>query len=415
MPPEILSTPEFERLLALHDEADLEYTSSPDTPLMRLLTTIDRGQLSQLITEQHCQPGEVICWEGDTGDAMYLIRSGRVMILKGDLASPTMLGYRGPGETLGEMALLEGQPRSATNIARDDVRLLRISREAFHAWLSSSPAVGMSIMATLSSRLRSADNVRTASQQGKQKLVQQVNQLKDEKEQLLEIQRLQQETSDLIVHDLRNPLGVIYGSINMLELVLPEDTYHENRELLDLALSACERMQRLVDSLLDVAKFTTGEMPMVLTDVELAPILAENAHRQSVVASNRGVVLEVVVPDDLPRVPVDAEKLDRVLTNLLDNALKYAPDNSQITIAADLDTDHVIVSITDQGPGIPADQRQRIFDRFAQVDDEKPRRRGFGLGLTFCKLTVEAHGGTIWVEPGPEGIGSCFSFTLPLH
>jgi signal transduction histidine kinase len=276
--------------------------------------------------------------------------------------------------------------------------------------------VGITLMATLSSRLRKSDNVRTASQQGKQQLVQQVNQLKDENEQLLELQRLRQETSDLIVHDLRNPLGVIYGSINMLELMLPEGIYQENQELLDLASAACERMQRLVDSLLDVAKFTTGEMPMVVSEIQLEPLLEENVRRQSVVAHTRGVELVIDIREELPLVLVDTEKMERVLTNLLDNALKYSPDGSQITIAAELDQNHIIVSIIDQGPGIPADQRNRIFDRFAQVsDNESPRRRGFGLGLTFCKLTIEAHGGAIWVEPGPDGKGSRFAFTLPLQ
>jgi NtrC-family two-component system sensor histidine kinase KinB len=190
--------------------------------------------------------------------------------------------------------------------------------------------------------------------------------------------------------------------------------YRDNRELLDLATSACERMQRLVDSLLDVAKFETGEMPLALTTANLGPILEENAYRQSITANKRGVMIVTAIPGDLPVVLVDTEKLERVLVNLLDNALKYAPEGSQITVAAEVASDAIVISITDQGPGIPPDQRQRIFERFAQVADaEQPRRRGFGLGLTFCKLTIEAHGGTIWVEPGPGDKGSCFAFTLP--
>jgi signal transduction histidine kinase len=415
MSPEILSPQELERLLKLHADSKPEFVPISDMPLVRLLSNIDREELSRLMTEQHCRPGEILFWEGDRGDAMYLIRSGRVIVLKGDLASPTVIGFRGAGEIIGEMALLEGHPRSATNIALDEIRLLRISREAFQTWLSSSPAVGLSIMATLSARLRSSDDVRTATEQGGRRLVQQVSRLQDEKEQLLELQRVRQETSDLIVHDLRNPLGVIYGSLNMLEMVLPEDAYRDNRELLDLATSACERMQRLIDSLLDVAKFETGEMPLALTTAYLGPILEESAHRQSITASKREVRIVTTMPDDLPPVLIDTEKPDRILVNLLDNALKYAPDGSQITVAAEEEPDAIVVSVTDQGPGIPPDQRQRIFERFAQVSDvEQPRRRGFGLGLTFCKLSVEAHGGEIWVTSGPDNLGSCFAFSLPL-
>ncbi len=413
MHPEILSPQQLDDLLTCYAHSRPEGTPD-DTPLMRLLATIDRDQLSQIMTEQRCQPGEVICWEGDSGDAMYLIRSGRVLVFKDNLDAPTIIGERGPGEILGEMALLEGQPRSATAVAVDETRLLRIAREGFHTWLSSSPAVGMSIMATLSARLRTSDSVRTATERDERHLVQQVSRLQGEKEQLLDLQRLRQETSDLIVHDLRNPLGVISGVLNMLDMLLPEDVVQDNRELLELASSACERMRRLVDSLLDVARFESGEMSLALADVSIGALLMENARRESVLAARRGITLDVVLADDLPTLTADVEKLDRVLANLLDNALKYSPDGGRITLAADAGPEAVVVRVIDEGPGIPADQRERIFERFAQVTGtDRPRRPGFGLGLTFCKLAVEAHGGRIWVEPGPGERGSCFAFALP--
>lgn len=417
MTSDILSPAELEHLLSLDTSTDPSLAEPVDSPLVRLLANIDRTQLSQLMTERQCVPGEVLCWEGDVGDAMYLIRAGRIVVLKGSLESPTILAYRGPGEVIGEMALLEGQPRSATNIALDNARLLSLSREMFQEWLTSSPSVGIAIMATLSARLRTSDDVRTSAIQVRKRLTQQVTQLEDEKEQLLELQRVRQETSDLVVHDLRNPLGVISGSLSMLELVLPEDVYQDNAELLDLAVTACGRMQRLVDSLLDVAKFSTGEMPLELTNVNFGVLLDNVAHHQSVTAVRQNVVIETSVADDLPLVLVDQEKMERVLINLMDNALKYSPDDGHITLAAQVEhvRGELIISVTDEGPGIPEDQRTRIFERFAQVSDtERPRRRGFGLGLTFCQLTVQAHGGEIWVEPGPNGAGSRFAFTLPL-
>ncbi|OQA14110.1 MAG: Adaptive-response sensory-kinase SasA [Chloroflexi bacterium ADurb.Bin360] len=100
----------------------------------------------------------------------------------------------------------------------------------------------------------------------------------------------------------------------------------------------------------------------------------------------------------------------------MDNAIKYTPQGGDICVAAVLGTSQVQVSMTDTGPGIPEPERQRIFERFAQVQsDSAARRRGFGLGLAFCKLAIEAHGGVIWVEPGPGGVGSRFTFTLPLN
>jgi NtrC-family two-component system sensor histidine kinase KinB len=258
--------------------------------------------------------------------------------------------------------------------------------------------------------------VRASALEGGRQLIQQVSRLQTEKEQLLELQRVRQETSDLVVHDLRNPLGTIYGALSMFEMVLPEDILRDNRELVDLANAACERMRRLVDSLLDVAKLETGEMLITLKTADLRPVLEDAAHRQALATRMRGIEIEVAAPDDLPPVLIDAEKIERVLANLLDNAIKYSPDDEAITLAAEVDDDQqqLVVSVTDHGPGIPVEERERVFERFAQVAGQKPMRRGFGLGLTFCRLAVEGHGGHIWIEGGPDGRGSRFVFTLPL-
>jgi signal transduction histidine kinase len=412
---EILTPEELNRLLDMQSPYVEElFAPVPDSPLLRLLASIDRNTLNQLMTENYFEPGEIVCYEGERGDALFLIRSGRVIVVKGSLEAPTILAYRGPGDIIGEMALLENQPRSATNIALDNVRLFQINRDSFQQWVSSNPEIGMTIMATLSARLREADDVRASAVQGGRQLIQQVSRLQTEKEQLLELQRVRQETSDLVVHDLRNPLGTIYGALNMMEMVLPEEVLHDNRELLDLASAACARMQRLVDTLLDVAKLETGEVPITTSLADLRPILLEATRRQSLATRTRGIKVEVVASADLPPVLIDTEKIERVLANLLDNAIKYTPDAESILIAAEARNNQIVVSVTDSGPGIPVEERERIFERFAQIPGQTPTRRGFGLGLTFCRLAVEGHGGHIWVEPGLDGHGSTFIFTLPL-
>ena len=415
MRPRRLSDEALERILA-HSRSEVGFPpSDQQNTLMRLLLTVDRQLLSRLLVEQRYERGEVLFWEGERGDAMYLIRAGRVVVLKGDPEKPAVLGYRGPGEIIGEMALLEGQTRSATNVALSDLRLLRIDRDGFRELIRANPDISLSMMSMLSARLRVADTIRTSALEGGERLRAQVSRLMTEKEQLLELERVRKETSDLIVHDLRNPLGIIYGAINMLEMVLPEDVLAENRELIDLATSACERMQRLVDSLLDVAKLETGEMSIDLRHADLQPIIEDVVQLQSVSARPHNVTIRTEIADDLPPLLMDVEKIERVLSNLLDNALKYSPPESTITVRAERTPKAVVVSVIDQGPGIPEEQRERIFERFAQVEGSKPARRGFGLGLTFCRLTVEAHGGEIWAEEGPDGVGSRFVFTLPLE
>jgi signal transduction histidine kinase len=344
---------------------------------------------------------------------MYMIWAGRVAVVKGGLDAPTIIGYRGPGVLIGEMALLEHQPRSATVIAIEPLRLLGLKRDKFQQIIANMPQVGLSIMEMLSARLRRSDEARSIGEVSEKRLVSQVTTLESEKQRLEELQRLRQETSDLIVHDLRNPLGTILASVQMLEMTLPEDVLQDNRELLGIAKSGCERLRRLVDTLLEVSRMESGESQMILSEFDLVTMLADVTGRVSIL-DRKGIDLQVRASAGRLTVAADRDKIERVLTNLLDNALKHTPEKGRIITAAETQGDEVYASITDSGPGIPAEERERIFERFAQVAGEKRQRRGFGLGLTYCRLAVEAHGGRIWVEPGEGGVGSRFVFTLPL-
>jgi signal transduction histidine kinase len=416
MSSQVLSTQELDRLLELYPAWMDPSNKSAGAALIQILASIDRDALAQMMTEERFSKGEIVFHEGKPGDSMYLIWAGQVAVVKGSLHEPTILGYRGPGEIIGEMSLLEDEPRSASVVALENLRLLRISRESFQQWTEATPAIGLTLMASLSSRLREADNIRDANAWSERQLVQQVTDLETERRHLLELQRVREETSNLIVHDLRNPLGTIYGVLSMLEMVLPEDVKAENRELLTLANSASARMQRLVDSLLDVAKLETGEVVLKFAEADLRSLLKEAGLREGLAVTTQKIHLTYHFPDDLPLIFMDVDKIDRVIANLLDNAIKYTPSGGSIAIEVAVDRDVVAVSITDSGPGIPKAERERIFERFAQVaGQESPVRRGFGLGLTFCRLAVEAHGGQIWVQAGPNDHGSQFVFTLPIN
>jgi signal transduction histidine kinase len=151
----------------------------------------------------------------------------------------------------------------------------------------------------------------------------------------------------------------------------------------------------------------------VINPVDLGTMIRDVVHGVSVI-DRKGIDLGVEIPADLPRAQADRDKIERVLTNLMDNALKFTPENGRIVWKAEKQGEMMRVSITDSGPGVPPEDRERIFGRFSQAAGEKPRRRGFGLGLAYCRLTVEHHGGRIWVEDGEGGKGSRFVFTLPL-
>lgn len=412
MAAQTLTSPQLDHLQTAHPSVAEPPGVGLDSPFLHLLATAGRELLSKLMTELHFRQGEVVFKEGELGDAMYIIWSGRVAVVKGDLESATLLGHRGPGEIIGEMALLENQPRSASIVALEDSRLLSIRRDDFETLLTSNPAVGMSILGTLSARLRAADAARDATVHTKDRLIKQVSELQTEKQQLLELQQLRQDTIDLIVHDLRHPISSLLGVVKILEMVLPEEVLQANREILNIANLNCEHMQLMVDSLLDIARMEAGEAQLRLDAVNLQHLIQEVIDKTTIFKEMQNIAIHFSIPAGLPTIVADGEKINRVMANLLNNAIKYTPRGGQIMVAAKSQNGHVQVSVTDTGPGVPPNERERIFDRFAQISGEF-LRTGFGLGLAFCRLTVEAHGGQIWVESGNNDIGSRFVFTLP--
>jgi two-component system clock-associated histidine kinase SasA len=157
----------------------------------------------------------------------------------------------------------------------------------------------------------------------------------------------------------------------------------------------------------------TGEAPLRLNEVDLGRLVQAAFDREKLVWQEGRVRGQCHVPPAVGTVLCDEERIDRVVANLIDNAIKYTPGGGQVTVIAEPGEGEVIVSVIDTGPGIPPEERERIFQRFARLARDRGKRRGFGLGLVYCRLAVEAHGGRIWVEPGPKGMGSCFVFTLP--
>lgn len=389
--------------------------SKLQSPFLRMLASAGRDVLSRLLEEQHYTAGEVVFSEGGQGNAMYIVWSGRVAVVKGDLEHPALLGYRGVGEVVGEMALLEDEPRSASVIATENVRLLRITRDNFEQLLSQNPRLGLGILSTLSARLRAADDARNSSVRSESQLIKQVSRLKIEKQQLLEMEQIRQDTIDLIVHDLRHPISSLFGAIKILEMVLPEEVLTENQQLLSIANSNCDHLQLMVESMLDVARMQNGNLQINYRSVVLQPFIQEAIRRVQILADMENISINLQSPEDDISIAADEEKLYRIMGNLLNNAIKYTPAAGQILVAVEPKGDEVWLSVADTGPGIPPESRERVFDRFAQLSGDAPRlRSGFGLGLAFCRIAIEAHQGKIWVEPGDNNIGSRFVFSLPL-
>ncbi len=235
---------------------------------------------------------------------------------------------------------------------------------------------------------------------------------KNEELQKLNVQK--DELTAMIVHDLRNPLTSIISGLQFLEERL-EQQNAKDTEFIRIALDGATEMLTMVNSLLDVAKLEAGEMPLHRSRFDLAEAVAQVLELTNWTAEQKQLTFNIVCPDHPVWVEADRELTFRVLSNLLGNAIRFTPFGGQISLwwYPSQTPGWVEVAVQDTGPGIPEGYRKKIFEKFVTVQG---RREGVkastGLGLTFCKLAVEAHGGRIWVE-SEMGRGSTFFFTLP--
>lgn len=223
----------------------------------------------------------------------------------------------------------------------------------------------------------------------------------------------------MIVHDLRNPLTTLASTINLLESQWGNPAQAPMDDLFETARHGCLDMLDMVDSLMDINRLEAGQPVAEVEAMRLPSLVDRVLKRLDPLAQQRGIRLSFTPPPpDLPAVWADEELLRRVLLNLLDNALKFTPSGGEVngrllpeptTTSAE---PGVRCIICDTGPGIPAGLRERVFDRFSRTNQAGAPVRGTGLGLTFCKLAIEAQNGRIWVEESPIG-GSQFIFTLP--
>ncbi len=222
-----------------------------------------------------------------------------------------------------------------------------------------------------------------------------------------DLQQLRDSLVHMLVHDLRSPLSVIS---TYLEILTPPASSTDDDELWSSLKAALGRVFRMVDDMLDVHRLEGGDFGLQREAVELRSLAEEVARSLHYPAEEFG--LEISVGGGRIHAQCDPELIRRVITNLAENALKYGPRGSQVRLEVEAAEGEARVSVSDEGMGVPPDQQERIFAKFGTVLGRRRERRSIGLGLAFCRMVVEAHGGRIGVESEGEG-GSLFFFTLP--
>jgi len=230
-----------------------------------------------------------------------------------------------------------------------------------------------------------------------------------------QLKQTQDLISETLVHDLRSPLS---STISALDVI--NDAYDNGdpagilEPSIQIAKRSSRRMLLMVESILEINRMEAGKIELSLSKVDPETLLMDSIAEFHTLSKDYNVGIKYEPAPKVPLVTLDENKIQRVINNLIDNALKFSSDGDEVIILLKTTSHETIeIHVLDRGPGIPEEYVQSIFDRFFQIPDRSSRKRGSGLGLTYCRLTAEAHEGKIWVEKRPGG-GSIFVISLPI-
>jgi signal transduction histidine kinase len=233
-----------------------------------------------------------------------------------------------------------------------------------------------------------------------------------------ELEQLNQEKNRFLgmaAHDLRTPLGIVLTYSEFLADEVGQELAEEQQEFLTVIRQSSEFMLKLVDDLLDISNIEAGRLSLDLQPADLAALVERSVALNNVLSAKKSVIISFESAGDLPKVVLDAAKFEQVLNNLLSNAVKFSPPGAHVRVRLARRGDEVVLSVADQGPGIPAAELDRLFKPFVRGKARGTAgEKSTGLGLTIARRVVEGHGGRIWAE-SEEGRGSTFYVALPLH
>lgn len=227
-----------------------------------------------------------------------------------------------------------------------------------------------------------------------------------------ELEQMREDLTAMLFHDLQNPLSNVISSLELLDSdLLPEDADPIASMMITVAFRSSQRLRHLIRSLLDINQLEAGSPVHEKDCHQIDEMFDYVGEMMEVPIETKGVTFNPVVEAGLPAVHINRDMIERVIINLFDNAIKFSKRKDIITLAAVRDGDFIQFSLSDEGPGIPAAYRDSVFDKFYRTPDNTSK--GMGLGLAFCRLAIEAHGGRIWASEAASG-GAQFNFLIPV-
>jgi two-component system sensor histidine kinase/response regulator len=240
--------------------------------------------------------------------------------------------------------------------------------------------------------------------------------LAEKSQRLRELEKTKEGLIHMVIHDLKNPLTVVKAAMEML--LLDEEQIQESQlRFVERALDSCRDMDRQIESLVTIHRMENAGLALERTRVDITAMVEDVLDEFKVKADSRGISLFSASQDDVVYAELDGGLMQRVVANLLSNAIRHTAAGGRVSVYVASHPEHgkLLVRVRDAGEGLPREYLEKVFDKFEQV---KLRREGVvvgssGLGLAFCKMVVEAHGGKIWAESEGEGKGCTFAFEIP--
>jgi signal transduction histidine kinase len=381
---------------------------APSKIIPRAFPGITPDEVQELITHSqvHSYPaGSVLCHEDQVESTFYMILEGEVVVTKSiNMAEERLLQTLGPGAFFGEMALIHNAPRAATVTAKTDLVTLELDKESFETVLKRSSSIALAMVHEISNRLRENDEMAIED------LRLRAGELAQAYQKLAEQEVARREFLANVAHELRTPLMAASGYLQILQ----QGRMLSQQQLAQALDTVARNVHQIVTLVNDI--LFLQELDLVLPEfqaVDMGEVASAVLERYKTQAAARGIHLSLTEDRRLPPVCGDPKSLERALTALVDNAIKFSPKGGDVEIRLKRGERQVAVTVEDHGIGISPQTRPRIFDRFYHLDKEADDLfGGIGLGLAITRQVIQQHKGTLDVE-SDYGKGSTFTMRLP--
>lgn len=390
------------------NKLDLYYTFLKEVDFFKSLDSVELKLVAGTCQEESFKANEVLVQENSIANRFFIIIDGNVEVWKNwNEENPYLIGKHGPGHFFGEMALLDGQPRSATVIASENVMTLYINRENFRELINRYSSIAFSVMLSMSNLVRASNSQFVDDLRARNRELS-IAYAELEKAQDIRIRDERFFTlgkfSSMMLHDIRNPLSAIKAQTELIQEFLDQPVFIKN--FVSTITNEVQRLERMANEFLD---FSRGEVRLNLSPIEPCELIFDLINNIKQRFDSDGIKIIKSCQAEGKSI-LDRDRMHRALYNICDNARKAMLDSQtkELQISAEFQDQNLIIKIGDTGRGMGKEVVEHLYEPFFSASEHG----GTGLGLVVVKNVIEAHSGKLEIKTG-EGRGTVFTISLP--